>query len=151
MKVKTLFVLFISLFFFTGCSSNHKALSLEEFQTITEKNGYYFSDVSEQFNYDEKIEHAVMASTTVWHVEYYLLDTEENAQDMYESNRISFQETMISTSDEKEKNTKKAKCYQLTTSYEFMYLYQIDNTLLFARVPVEYRSKVLKFIQELGY
>ena len=150
MKTKLLGILLLGIVCFTGCQSSHKAITVDEFQDITKKNNYYFSDVSEQFD-DEKIERVVMASTTVWHVEYYVLDTVENAQDMFESNRISFKETMISTSYEKEKNTKNTKCYQLTTSYEFMYIYQVDNTLLFARVPVEYRSKVLKFIQDLDY
>ena len=150
-KLNLCLILLIGLFLLNGCQSSKKPITLEEFQTYTEGKEYVFMNISEQFDYDEKVESAAMASTSVWHVEFYILDSQENAEEIFEANRLSFQETKISTSAEKEKTAYHSKTYELTTSYEFMYLCQVDNTLLFARVPVEYRSKVLSFAKGLNY
>ena len=150
-KVFIYFCLFISLFILTGCSLHKKAISFDEFQSITMSSNYHFLDVTEQFSYDKRIKKAGLAATSVWQVEFYIFDSKDSADAMFQSNVKSFKEVKGSTSFEEKINMFNYKTYALTTNAQYMYVCRVDNTVAYSRVPVEYRDKVIKYIGKIGY
>lgn len=145
------FCLFLSLFILTGCSLRKKVISFDEFQSITMKSNYHFLDVTDQFNYDKRIKKAGLAATSVWQVEFYIFDTKDSADAMFQSNVKSFKEEKGSTSFEEKINMFNYKSYALTTNAQYMYVCRVENTVVYSRVPVEYRDKVIKFMKKIGY
>ena len=144
-------LLFISLFLLTGCSLKKKALSMDEFQDITIKNNYMFLDVTDQFEYNKSIKKAGLAATSVWQLEFYVFDNKDNAQDMFDNNVKLFKKEKNSTSLQVTNKVFNYENYALTTNKYYMYISRVDNTVVYSRVPVEYRSKIKKFVEKLEY
>ena len=151
MNKKTIFILLLCFFFICGCSNKMQSISVEDFHKVVQAYDYNYIDASRQFEEVENIVSVSMASTNVWHIEFYVLNSQDSAIELYDVNQHSFLQAKTSTSYETEDHGKNFHQYSLTTSHYFMYLCQIDDTLLYARVPVEYRNKVSKLIHNLGY
>lgn len=143
--------LFLIMITLTGCSLKRDPVSMDDFQKLTEEKNYNFMDVSDQFEEDDKILKAGLCATSVWQIEFYELDTVEHAKEMFESNKNSFEEEKGITSSELSNTMINYQIYALTTKDTYMYISQCENTVLYIRTPVEYRSKVKKFVKDLGY
>lgn len=153
MKTKTIMIVLslILCFLLCGCTLKKEAITPYQLKTAAEKKDYQFMDISDQFKYDKRINSVSLVSTNYWHVEFYVFEEKEGTLDVYESNKISFIDAKSETSSEVEKHSLNYDTYSLVTKTEFMYLSRVDNTLMFVRVPVEYRDKVLKFLESVGY
>ena len=149
MKKLIILIIFISLLC-CGCNSNRKAITMDEFRSKTVEKDYNFFDVTDNFLDNTNIKEASMAATNIWHIEFYILDTDLHAEEMFEFNKKSFLEIKDNSKSYSEDINKK-NIYSLTTIKEYMYVSRIDNTLIFARVPVENRGAVKRFIKDLGY
>ena len=148
---KYLFIIFIIVIFVSGCGVQKKVLTVDEFRSISEDRGYHFFDVSDRFLDDDKIVSASLAATSVWQVEFYVLDNKDHAIEMYDSNIHTFLGEKDSNSYEKKEKGLNYENYSLTTNKTYMYVCRVDNTIIYSRVPVEYRSNIIKFINKLKY
>lgn len=147
---KIVLLLLIILLFFTGCSFKKQVLSFDKFQDFTIMNEYQFTDITSQVD-NSDITEAGMASTSTWHVEFYHLKSVEDAKRMFNYNKSNFQNNTSVKTLQVESNGLNYHYYTLTTTKAFMYVCQVDDTLLYASAPVEYRKRILNFIKELGY
>ncbi len=150
--MKRLFtIILISIFIVTGCSIHKNAITADEFEKIVNENEYYFFDVSEKFRDDKKVKSASMAATTVWQVEFYVLDNKTSAKEMFESNKQVAITEKTNTSYEEVKKGTNFESYALTTNKTYTYICRVDNTIVFSRTPVEYRNKTKSFIKKIKY
>jgi hypothetical protein len=149
-------ILFISTFLFIcfalcGCTLKKNTITMEHLQEVSIAKEYEFMDITEQFQEDERIQNVGMVASNYWHLEYYLFDNEESAMETFESNKKTFLTFKGNTSSEEESHFGNYETYGLTTITEYMYICRVENTLVFARVPVEYRSNVKSFVKNIGY
>ncbi len=144
-------IIIICLFTLTGCSLMKKKISLDEFQDYTNSKNYNFFDVTDNFDYNKEVKKAGMAATTVWQIEFYIFDTKEHAIDMFNINKKLFKKDKNNNSYEYMNDGINYKYYTLTTNKTYMYICRVDNTVIYCRVPVEYRNKVKRFIKDMGY
>ena len=152
MKNKMIIILLlIAIFLITGCSIHKTAISSNDFENITNENEYYYFDVSEKFKDDNKVKSASMAATTVWQTEFYVLNNKTSAIEMFESNKQVAEVEKTNTSYEETKKGTNYESYSLTTNKTYTYICRVDNTIIFSRVPVEYRGKTKSFVKKLGY
>ena len=154
MKKMCTILLFIILFLFLmGCSSKRNPISMQEFETIIRKKNYNYTNIKDHYLEDSTIQDAGIAYTSVWQVEFYILDTEENAIKMYDDNQSNYEDLKdtIHTYSLDEHSYKNGDTYSLITNKDYLYISRIDNTVIFTYVPVEYYNKVHHFINELGY
>ena len=154
MKRKCTILLFIiCIFCLTGCSSKRHAITIDEFEQMTNQKEYYFLNTTENFQDDSMIQEAGLAYTAVWQIEFYVLDTEEDAITIYQKNITNYEDLKdtINTYSLTEKTYRNGETYSLTTNTKYLYVSRIDRTVLFIYVPVEYRSKVSRFAKDLGY
>ena len=93
----------------------------------------------------------MLGSSDGWQVEFYVLDSSENASAMFNSNKNIFQNYSSTSSSEKTSITVNSATYSLTSSGYYMYLSKIDNTLLYVRVQDTYKNTVKDFVKALGY
>lgn len=147
---KYLSIILLILVLFSGCSLRKNVYSFDKFQEYTITNEYQFTDITDQVDNKNIIE-AGMASTSTWHIEYYHLNNKEEALKMFNYNKSTFENSTKVKSLQLESTGLNYNYYSLTTNKTFMYVCQVDDTLIYASVPVEYRKKVLKFIQNMGY
>jgi len=146
-------IIVIVIFLCLGCGKISSPLTLEEFQDECDKNELYFYDISENFKESEKIIQAGMASTSVWHIEFYIFNDEDDAKEAYDTNKEDFLEIKkeSSTYSDSDKEYNNKNTYSLITNTTYYYVSRIDETLIYVKVPVENRGRVKKFVEELGY
>lgn len=148
---KLLLSISIFLLMITGCAFKEEAFDITKVQSLAEEKEYQFLDVTNDFSEQDSILSVYLVATTLWQMEFYEFTSEEEAHDMFLSNQASFQQDAESTSSEIEKNTLNSHMYSLTTSDTFYYLKQVDHTVVYSKVGVEHRGKVLRFLKNIGY
>lgn len=150
--MKKIFIILLILLC-VGCGKIYSPITLEEFSDKCDKEELYFYDVSEDYRKNENVIQAGMASTATWHIEFYIFLEEDNAKDAYDLNKQEFLDIKknSSTYTDNEDNENNKESYSLTTNDTYYYISRIDDTMLYVKVPVEYRGRVKKFQKELGY
>ena len=134
----------------TGCSITKKALTTEEFANIVKNQGMIVADVNEQFkDYGYIKEATVAANTEGWQIEFYVLDTKNDAKTMYNKNSIEFNKESTNSSSKIEVGNYKKEV--LESSDYYMVLARVDNTLLYVKVPTKYKEKAKEIVNALEY
>lgn len=150
-KVLLGIVCLLVLFTLTGCF-NKTAITKYGFVTKAESNDYEIFDVSEQYASYDFVETATIAKkSNDWQVEFYELDDDESAIGMFNENKTIFEQQKESVNNESTTSANNYVTYTLITNNNYMYLSQVDNTLLYINVQKEYKAEVQKFVEALGY
>lgn len=153
---KKLFIIslcLLSVVFLTGCSIIKKALSAKDFNKIVEKNDMVAINAKEQFKDHSEIETATLAieKDKKWQVEHYTLSTKADAKKMFDYNKSIFETEKSGLSKDRKIEYFNYTKYTLETDTYYMVASRIDNTFLYAKVPIEYKDAAIQFIKETGY
>ena len=102
-----------TLFFSVGCGCQPKtAISTETFIEICESKSYEVVDVKEQYSAFTQIEEATVArSGSDWQIEFYVLDTTENALIMFATNQSIFESYKSGSTSETSMNMQNYSIY----------------------------------------
>ena len=142
---------FLSIFLLTGCFSK-KAISTNEFRNKASNYNFEVVDVAGQYaDYGYVKEATVAKSSNNWQVEFYVLSTNDNAKNMFELNKTTFEESINTSSKHSSASIGNYSTYSLTTENNFMYICRIDNTLIYLNIPKGYEKQAQTFIKDLGY
>ena len=150
-KILLLLLLIISLFTITGCGKR-TPLNSTDFVDLMEQNEYKTTNVKEQFNEYSQIKNAFIAQNSgmTYQIEYYELDTEEDAKSFYNGNRDRFK-NMEKIDKYKNIDLDNYQKYVQTTDTVYSLIARIDNTIIYANVKIEYKEEVKKIVEKLGY
>lgn len=135
-------------FLFTGCSSKHTSIDVEQFKKIAEENDLTIIDSSEQFSDDEKVDNVIIGYNVTLQLEFYNMKKESFARDMFESNKQTFSEEIQNTSSEVNESGSNYEMYSLITTDEYMYVERRDNTVFYLRVPVTIYEEAHSLIEK---
>ena len=142
---------FTLLFLLTGCG-NKKVKTTEEFKSITSEYNYTAYDITDQYASYGHITHATaVQNSDKVQIEFYVLDEAANAVSMFNNNKQIFENLKGNTSTELSNNIGNYMSYALTSSGYYMYICQVDNTLLYAKVNEVYKEEIKKIVKDLGY
>lgn len=148
--VLIIFVCFLS-FLLTGCG-NKKAILSSDFKEKLEKKDFEIIDVSYQFSNFDYIKEVTLAENNKgWEMEFYILKNNERAQYLFDVEKKLFESYKTSSNVELSKKANNYQIYSLTTAGYYMYLSQIDDSLLYLRVRDIYKDEVKKVVKSLGY
>jgi len=86
-----------------------------------------------------------------YQIEFYELSNEENAIDMYATNKIRFETSKGNSSAVTNFDFKNYSKYTLTTNGKYKVLSRIDNTLIYIDVDKDYKDIVKDLLKEIGY
>lgn len=154
MKIKkiTFAVLCMLLMFtLTGCGSK-TAITNDEFINKVESHSLTTTDVTSQYSSYDYVKSATVAqSSSDWQIEFYVLDDENYATSMFNTNQSTFESYKGSASSESSASMGNYATYTLTSNGYYMHLCRIDNTLLYVRVNDTYKDTVKDIIKDLGY
>lgn len=135
----------------TGCTKK-TVITTEHFKSIAQSHNYILTDATNQYASYGYIKEATIASIdSDSQVEFYVLDTEENAKYMFTLNKTKFESSKGSASTEKSFELGNHASYTLNSNDSYMYLSRIDNTLIYVNVPSESKDTVKSFVDELKY
>lgn len=139
------------LLLITGCGSKN-AISSAKFMSVADDYDCSITDVINQFEQYGTISEAYVATNTNdWQVEFYVLNSEDSAISMFNTNKTIFESYKSGKQVETSTNMNNYATYSLTTNGHYMYLSYVDNTLVYVRVNDTYKDVVKEFIDDLGY
>lgn len=143
-------IVILFLLTLTGCG-NKSAIDTKTFKDIGLKHGYTITDVKEQYSMYNNIKEAtVIGSNDEWQIEFYVLNSSNDALGMFNTNKEIFESYKGAASIEGFKNIGNYNTYSLQSNGMYMHLCRIDNTLLYVNVPKQYEELVKNLINELG-
>lgn len=156
MKLKKILVvcsLVLALFVVTGCQfSLKKVASVDKFKEVANANNLTVIDAKEQLKEYDVVKEAFLAkSAEGWQVEFYVLSTNKDAKDMYDTNRKIFSDSKGENQKEQFLTIKEYSMYNLKSDGYYMHLSKVDNTLLYIKVNEKYENNAKKIIKDLGY
>ena len=150
-KVLLVVLLVLGVFMITGCGKK-TPLQPNDFVDLIEQNNYKTTNVLEQFSTYAQIKNAFIAqdSEMRYQIEYYELDTKENAKTFFEGNKKIF-EQQSSIKSHSSINLENYNKYSQSTEKVYSVISRIDNTVVYANVKIEYKKEVQDIIKKLGY
>lgn len=153
MKKKILSVLLVLSMLMVLCSCSKKeALKAEDFKSSMEDLKYTITDGTSQF---EKglVNSVQLAKKDEYQIEFFVVPSIEQAQNAYKENKTNIQkaEKSSKTSSNKSVAVKNYSYYKVTTGDTYYVISRVDNTFLYAAIPVKYKSEATDTIEELGY
>ena len=144
-------VLCFMVFLLTGCS-NKEAIATDDFKTIAENYNCTIFDVMNQYSSYGTVENALVAKhSDGWQVEFYVLDSENSAISMFNTNQTNFENSKTGTSTGSSSSMGNYSTYTLNSGGTYMHLCRVDNTFLYVKVDDAYKDTVEKLIKDLGY
>lgn len=144
-------IMICSIFMLGGCFKK-TVITTSEFKTIAENKGYTIHDVMSQYSAYEYIKEATVArKDDKYQVEFYVLETEDDAKNMYETNKTTFEARTSGTSSKTNVNMLNYSSFTLNTNGEYYHLCRVENTFLYLHVDEQYKDQVKEIIDELGY
>lgn len=148
-KIGFISILFVMLLILTGCG-NKTAITTSKFISLTESEGYTISDVKDQFD-EDYLKEATVAMGDGYQIEFYVLDSEFNAKNMFKYNKKIFLNYKGGLTSEVSSEVGNYSTYSLQSDGYYMYLSRVDNTLIYVRVESKYKDNVKNTIDKLGY
>ena len=143
---------FVSIICVVGCDIVKKSLTKEEFSKIAEKHDLIIIDVLEQFaDYPELKSATLAANSDGWQIEFYTLDTNENAKKMFEKNKAAFQSLKTNGSRDTMVEVGNYTKYTLDSDSYHMVAAKVGNTFLYVKVPLKYKKDADAVIKDMGY
>lgn len=152
-KVLLVSIMFVSVLVLSGCTDK-KPITAEEFRTRMEGKSFILTDVTDQFSNAGFVNKAYVAqnSNREYQIEFYEVSTEKDSIKLYNNNKNIFESSLGNVvSGKLVLNSKNVQKYRATSNGYSMFLTRKGNTMIYARVPVEYSKTVSNFIKDLGY
>lgn len=135
---------------FSGCSMTKTALTASSFsEIVTAENNYEILDVTEEFADTPEVTGAVFAANDDIQIEFYLLDTADNASQLYSYNRQRAEES--GSGSYAASSGKNYSTFSGTYDGQYYYLSQVDNTFIYIGVKESHKDAVKEIVKKLGY
>lgn len=150
MKKKILFIVIISLLL-TGCVGSKEIISYNQFIEYAAESEFEIQDKTKALK-DPNIKKVILAKKSdEYQIEFYKLKGITEAIYMFNDNRKIFKTSKNETSTYTYTNLGNYSVYSLTNESYYMYLCRVDNTLLYVKVPIEYKDEIIEFSEKIGY
>ena len=152
MKKYTILLLTIFCLFLTGCGNNKvkEVKTLNDFEEICTNNEFTVDD--NMLNYtDKEITGAKIAKFDNEHIEMVIYEDDKYAkkvQDGHIDDFMKIRNTMVTVDKDKGKNYYN---FKMVSNGYYWISTRIENTLIFGKVPIDYKEKVDTVLNSLGY
>ena len=133
---------------------NKQPITVSEFKNIMEDKDFEIIDAIDQTDdYDNGIKKAYIAleEDYDYQIEFFKLDEEEDAIDLYKHNKEIFEDSKGSSSVETKVSMGNNSKYTLKTNGEYKVVSRIENTVIYADVDDKYEDEVNEILKEIGY
>lgn len=160
MKNKKLLIISILstvLLLITGCAINKTPLTSDQFIAKVKEYNLEINNMtdnisSENGEINKNIKEAIYAtSKDGWTVEFYILQDEKAANDIFSSTQLLFEAFEENMTSRTSVNVGNYDIYTLTTKESFMHVCRVDNTVLVLNTEGKNKETAKELIDKLGY
>lgn len=148
-------LLIATMFGFSGCGQKKKSITSDEFQSIMKSKNFIVENGKSQYaSYPEITECYLSAPSDMsFTIEFYVLDSDSSAQNMFSKNKAIFEEAKEGSKSRFENSVSLANYskYTLQVDDKYKAISRIDNTLIYVNTSARYKDDVSKILEELGY
>ncbi len=151
-RVSVIAVLLASIMLlFTGCSKT--AATTDSFKAVATEKNMEIADVIEQFSSYDYVKEATIAAPAdrTYQIEFFVLSDASYARSFFDANKAKFELDKGNSFTEKSKDGKNFTTYTLTANDRYMFLEQVDSTVLYVDVEESCKNAVEDFIKKLKY
>ena len=152
-KIILSITLFISLFFFTGCTNN-KPITTDEFYNKMKAQNFILTDVTDQYSDYSHMKKVYVAQSPdlKYQIEFCEIENDKMAKKVFESNKETFEKSLGNVVKARiDYNKDDVQKFKAISSGHFMAVTRINNTIIYVRVPQEYYKSVSSILKQLGY
>lgn len=127
-------------------------ISADDFTEAMEDEDFIVEDCTDQFEGEDGVDKVLVAGTDDYQIEFFEVDTVEQAKDAYAQNKASFEEEYGGTGASKsEVNIANYSKFVMTTGEHYCVISRIDNTFVYLKVDPEYKDEVKDLLESIGY
>jgi len=135
---------------FIGCRKI-EAVTAAEFQTAMEDLEYTVSDITKEYAQYNYIQKCVGFEDNGLHVEFFEIDTKDNAVGFYKTNKAAFENKKSGVSTETSVEIGSYCIYKLKTGDTYYVVEQVGKTAIYAYCPREGASRLDDVIKAIKY
>lgn len=150
-KVLRILFLFLIIISISGC--NKRNINMDKFTKIMKKNGYSVSNITDKYKSISQLKEAATSinESEKWQIDFYILDSNESAEKIYNNNVDTFK--YLKNDDDKEtiKTDKNFSRYSLISDNSYGVVAIIDNTMVYVSASNSSKDKVDNILKEIGY
>lgn len=153
MKKMILCMVMILTFFMVGCSIKKEIIDSEKFIRIMSDNKFSITDATNQYDNYSHINsvHVATSNDLEYEIEFYVLDTVEEAKKMFESNKNTFEHKKLNKATIVKKNVSNYNFFSISDGDLYRYICRVENTLVYVDTTKKYKNEVKDMIKKLGY
>lgn len=150
-KIMGVILCLFILVFLNGCG-NKVVITTDTFTKVCDENGFETTNVIEQYkSYDQIREATVARNADGLQIEFYVIDSADNASSMFETNKTKFEANKGSVSSNTSVSMGNYENYAQTSNGQYMYVSRVDNTLIYMTVDENYKDIMKEIVKQLGY
>ena len=154
MKKKILSVLLVvsMVMVLCSCSKKREAVTANDFKSSMEELNYKVIDATSQFKAG-LVDSVQLAEKDKYQIEFYVVPSIEQAKNAYEQNKSKIEKAEKSSSVASHKSVavKNYSYYKVTTGDSYYVTSRVDNTFIYAIIPIKYKNDATDIISKLGY
>ncbi|OHW61654.1 hypothetical protein EUAN_19740 [Andreesenia angusta] len=148
--IMLLSVFAIMMFALAGCGEK-TALTSDQFKSKMEEKGYEVQDATSQFEGSEGVKKVYIALKDSYQIEFYEMETIEQAAQAYNGNKANFEAQKGSSATETDVSGKNSAKYTLNSDGRYRAISTIENTFVYLDVESGVKDEVNGVLDELGY
>ena len=150
--IVAIIVVVVFLVAFNTLNKEKTSISANVFNSTMKEKGYVMTDTTNQFaQYGSYMTKSYIAQKIGYQIEFYELSSEENAIDMYDTNKSKFESQKSNSSISSTASMKNYSTFSMTTNGKYKYLSRINNTLVYVDIDENYKDTVKDIMKEIGY
>ena len=152
-----IFLASIMILSLVSCSMNKTPIDTDAFIEAAKTYGLTPVDITEQYKSSGYVNKGTIAAKSedgvniLYQIEFYEIDTVDNAESMFAQNKQSFENDQDSANSYSSVNVGNHEHYNITIDGRYKSVRRIENTLIFLNVDVQYKDSVNEFLDTIGY
>lgn len=139
------------LILLSGCFIKKNVISSDQFASIMQEHKFSITDATDQYSNFAYVSSVQVATSKDFQIEFYILDSEENAMKMYTRNKSNFEKEKTSSALTTDSSVNNYSSFSITDNTMYRYICRVENTLIYVNTTKESKDKVKEIIASLGY
>lgn len=127
-----------------------EAIDGEAFIEFMEDEGLDVNDITDEYAEDDGVEVAILAYNDDYQIEFYIVETVDQAKNAFNNNKNYFEEKG-SSSSYTEVNFGNYSKYTQKSNGKYFVVSRIENTFIYLETDDKYQDEIKDFLDELDY
>lgn len=128
-----------------------EAIDGDDFAEFMEDEGFDVEDITSQYDDFDGVEEVIIAYNDDYQIEFYVVETVDQAKNAYSQNKETFEEEKSSSSSHVEVSLANYSKFTQKSDGTFSVISRIENTFIYLETDDKYEDEIKDYLKELGY